>query len=315
MKNFERILVILDPKHEKHIEIDKAIEIASRSRASVDVVIFQHSSELPRLKTSGQIDELKQTIETALSERVVEVLNQLKTDHINVSVRVEWCEHMAVTAIDLVKKYHYDLLVKTPNRVSPLGRLVSRPTDWNILRTCPCSVWIVKPENESRNGILAAVDLDDDDIESHNAKNNSMTVRVVEQANYLSKLFDQKLEIINAFPALPVAAHVQFVSVFENDYLQQVERERRRSLENLLSSMGITEQNCHVFAGEASQVIVNYTESNQCSLLVLGTNARDGLSGLLTGNTAESIISQVECDILVVKSADFTAPSLAEFVN
>jgi nucleotide-binding universal stress UspA family protein len=44
----------------------------------------------------------------------------------------------------------------------------------------------------------------------------------------------------------------------------------------------------------------------------MGTVARTGIDGLFMGNTAESIIGQLDCSILTVKPPGFTSPVTLE---
>jgi nucleotide-binding universal stress UspA family protein len=43
-------------------------------------------------------------------------------------------------------------------------------------------------------------------------------------------------------------------------------------------------------------------------LVVMGTVARTGISGLIIGNTAEAILDQLMCSVLAVKPPGFTSP-------
>ena len=43
-------------------------------------------------------------------------------------------------------------------------------------------------------------------------------------------------------------------------------------------------------------------------LIVMGTVARTGLSGLFMGNTAEEILRSVDCSVLAVKPEGFVTP-------
>lgn len=47
-------------------------------------------------------------------------------------------------------------------------------------------------------------------------------------------------------------------------------------------------------------------------LVVMGTVARAGLSGFITGNTAEMIINNINCSLLVVKPEGFITPVTLE---
>jgi len=40
----------------------------------------------------------------------------------------------------------------------------------------------------------------------------------------------------------------------------------------------------------------------------MGTVARTGVPGFITGNTAESILNQLECSVLAIKPAGFVTP-------
>ncbi len=43
-------------------------------------------------------------------------------------------------------------------------------------------------------------------------------------------------------------------------------------------------------------------------LLVMGTVCRTGVPGFLIGNTAESVLQQVDCSVLAVKPEGFVTP-------
>ncbi|MFA5700357.1 MAG: universal stress protein, partial [Desulfuromonas sp.] len=69
----------------------------------------------------------------------------------------------------------------------------------------------------------------------------------------------------------------------------------------------------HLPKGPGKKMIPQLAEKLQVDLVVMGTVARTGISGLLIGNTAEAILDQLTCSVLAVKPADFkTEISLAE---
>lgn len=43
-------------------------------------------------------------------------------------------------------------------------------------------------------------------------------------------------------------------------------------------------------------------------LVVMGTVGRTGIPGFIIGNTAETILNQIECSVLAVKPAGFVTP-------
>ena len=61
----------------------------------------------------------------------------------------------------------------------------------------------------------------------------------------------------------------------------------------------------HLIKGDPSTVIPRVAKSQKIDLIVMGTVCRTGLPGLIIGNTAESILNQVNCSVLTVKPRGF----------
>jgi hypothetical protein len=64
--------------------------------------------------------------------------------------------------------------------------------------------------------------------------------------------------------------------------------------------------------GDPGTVITKLADEQQIDLLVMGTVARTGVSGMFMGNTADSILRQVTCSVLAVKPAGFKSPVTLE---
>ena len=64
----------------------------------------------------------------------------------------------------------------------------------------------------------------------------------------------------------------------------------------------------HIIQGEAKTEIPALVKSLGAELVVMGTVARSGVPGLLIGNTAESILNQLECSVLALKPEGFKSP-------
>jgi nucleotide-binding universal stress UspA family protein len=64
----------------------------------------------------------------------------------------------------------------------------------------------------------------------------------------------------------------------------------------------------HILRGAASKVIPETARRLQADLVVMGTVARTGIVGVVIGNTAESILSQLHCSVLALKPDGFVSP-------
>jgi len=92
---------------------------------------------------------------------------------------------------------------------------------------------------------------------------------------------------------------------------------RRRWLENLVKSyggkadtnaVGILEPQLHVIKGSAKNVVPAMAHELAVDLVVMGTVARTGTAGFFMGNTAESVLAQLDCSVLTIKPPGFTSP-------
>jgi universal stress protein E len=54
--------------------------------------------------------------------------------------------------------------------------------------------------------------------------------------------------------------------------------------------------------------ILDHIERHDVELLVMGTVARRGIPGLITGNTAERLLPRIPCSVLAVKPEGFKSP-------
>ena len=64
----------------------------------------------------------------------------------------------------------------------------------------------------------------------------------------------------------------------------------------------------HLIKGSGRKVIPALVRSAKADLVVMGTVARTGIPGYFMGNTAELVLSQIDCSVLAVKPTGFVTP-------
>jgi nucleotide-binding universal stress UspA family protein len=60
--------------------------------------------------------------------------------------------------------------------------------------------------------------------------------------------------------------------------------------------------------GKPDNVIPEFVVSEGIDVLVMGTLARAGISGVLIGNTAERVLRKLPCSVLTLKPDGFVSP-------
>ena len=68
----------------------------------------------------------------------------------------------------------------------------------------------------------------------------------------------------------------------------------------------------HMQKGSARKVLPELARELKVDCVVMGTVARTGVSGLFMGNTAETILDQLECSVLAIKPPGFVTPVTLE---
>lgn len=72
------------------------------------------------------------------------------------------------------------------------------------------------------------------------------------------------------------------------------------------------EAEVHLEYGAAYSHILTLIEGHDVDLLVMGTVARAGVAGFITGNTAERLLSHIPCSVIAVKPTGFNSPVTLE---
>ncbi|MGM0858940.1 MAG: universal stress protein [Pseudomonadota bacterium] len=64
----------------------------------------------------------------------------------------------------------------------------------------------------------------------------------------------------------------------------------------------------HVVPGIPDRDLPKMAETIKADLVVMGTVARTGIAGVIMGNTAEAVLSQLNCSVLAIKPDGFESP-------
>ena len=100
-------------------------------------------------------------------------------------------------------------------------------------------------------------------------------------------------------------------------YVEQVKLRYQGSLDGLMRTVtGKLEHEAatylnpvtHLMKGWASREVPALAKQISADVLVMGTVSRTGVPGFIMGNTAETILRQIDCSVLAIKPPDFKTP-------
>lgn len=107
-----------------------------------------------------------------------------------------------------------------------------------------------------------------------------------------------------------IAAGSSVVSTCTDDLVEQSQRQAADDVSRLIATAPASGAPIatHVVEGVAGEIIPDLVQRLGIGILVMGSLARTGISGLLIGNTAERVLSSVEASVLAVKPPGFESP-------
>lgn len=178
-----------------------------------------------------------------------------------------------------------------------------RLTDWELLRYSPAPVLLVKtPDAYRRPVILSAVD------PSHaRAKTSKLDEKIVEVSTLLRRTLHGTLHAVHCYDPFPISSTPSDIlsSRAASQIGKEQERLARQRLRKATSRAGITTKRQHVSCAFPQGAIQSTASKVGASIVVMGAVSRTGFKRLLIGNTAERVLDDLSCDVLVVKPPHF----------
>jgi nucleotide-binding universal stress UspA family protein len=175
-----------------------------------------------------------------------------------------------------------------------------RLTDWELLRRSPVPILLVKrPAPYRRPSVLAALDPD----HTFN-KPPRLDADILAFACAITAALRGSLHAVYAYAAVAPSDIAQTPAA-----IAALTTATRRSadiaakkLARATRGSGIAKAHRHVVGRHVPDAIEQVARENRSAIVIMGAVARSGLKRLLIGNTAERVLDQLSCDVLLVKS-------------
>jgi len=210
-----------------------------------------------------------------------------------------------IEVIKAVVKQKFDVLVKAPHHRGIVAGVLFGNAELNLMRKCPCPVWVIKPGKKKQiRKIVAAVDLVD-----NRQKSKNLSEEIVELAVGVAEREGAKVAVVFAWQH-PFESHVKarIESAEYDNIVKAVKESGKEKLERLVSLYPDVDISSHLVNGTPDKAILKFVEKNDVDLLVMGTLSRAGVPGLLIGNTAEAILNTANCSVVTMKPEGFESP-------
>ncbi len=306
MYPFHNILVVIDSAEPEQPVLDRAVDYALKHQAELTVVdSVPEFRWAQKLVLSAEAEHLPELLAREKSERLRKLVAPIRRRGLKITHRVL----MGRSSLEITKqvlRHKHDLVMKAAKGQHSRQTGFLGTTAQGLLRNCPCTIWLLKPEHRGPfQRALAAVDARPNDLD-----HAELNFRILQLASEYCTDESIPLDVISACGIEGDAYLGNYALTDEyRSMVASLRAENQQNLNLLISRFkSMPPKNVHLLHGEASTEIPAFQVRNGVDLLVLGTVARSGISGFFLGNTAEVILNKVECSVLAVKPAGFVSP-------
>jgi universal stress protein E len=311
MEKISKILSVIDPTVEEQPGLRRAAWLAKNSGAELELLVCYYNEYLSgdRLFDSPSLEKARGEVIANQEKHLEELAQPIRKDGVVVTTTATWDHPLYEGIVRHAVSSGADIVVKDTHHHSAVTRALLTNTDWNLIRTCPTPLWLVKPrELADRPVIVAAID----PMHQHD-KPAALDDLILQ----LSKLLGDKVSgDVHAFhsydPRIAVAtatanAYIP-VSLPFDEIEQQMHEDHEKRFNEITSFHGIDEDHSHLVAGLTHEELPAIADNLEADVVVMGAVARNRWKRLFIGATAERTLEHLPCDLLIIKPDWFQTP-------
>lgn len=307
--NIQHMLVVIDPNSEDDQPDLRRAEnlVAHFSGARITLFLCDYNAALDGgiLFDSKGLEQARESLIAHHSQRLEKMARPLRQQGVSVDIQAIWGKRLDRHVLRAVQEHKPDLVLKTTHHRSALKRLLLTNSDWQLIRHCEVPLWLVKRADGEMTDICASVD------PLHEAdKPAALDLKLIAIARSLSESVKSRMHIAHCYNPLPrTLAFDASIVVDYDSYASEIRKRHGEALETLANENDIAPSSRHLLTGYPEEAIPEFIEKQGISLLVMGAISRSRIDTALLGHTAERLLDDCPCDVLVIKPEGFVDPS------
>jgi universal stress protein E len=246
--------------------------------------------------------QLEQNLRQKAIRRLEAIADRLRLHSIKVSVSAEWDYPAHEAIVRRAQAIKADLIVAAVHSGRHRMPWLLRLVDWELIRLSPIPVLLVKNPRPYRHpAVLAAVD------PTHaNHKPLQLDREILRRGTALCTYLHGTLHAVHAYARFPVSVLPEVLAPGILETMEEeAERLAQKRLDQIVRPARIARSRRYLLARQPIEAIAEAVRKSRSAIVVMGAISRSGFRRLLIGNTAERILDDLTCDIMVIKPAKF----------
>jgi len=303
-----RILVtVKDPSATAPAAVAKAGQLARALGAHVELF---HALTAPLMidaysSLSGALTEIEDATGARALAHLEKMTVPLRRGGIAVTTAVEWDYPAHEAVLRRAGRIRADLIVADRHAGQHAFPSILKLTDWELLRLSRVPVLLVKTAGVYRKPvILAALDPG-----RSYSKPASLDRRILTASGLFAEQLHGTMHAVHAY--VPISEPILATGILDEGTLAAVESDAvakaTSRFERALRNTRIPARRRHLVAQHPIEAIDTTAREIGSAIVVMGAVSRSGLKRFVIGNTAETLLDRLDCDLLILKPYGFAA--------
>ncbi len=311
MRHVSKILAVIDPTVQDQPAMRRAAWLASATDAELELLVCYYNEYLSgdRLFDSPSLEKARAEIMAVQSEHLEELAEPLRKGGVRVTTAAIWDHPLHDGIVRHAVTIAADIVVKDTHHHSAIARALLTNTDWNLIRSCPMPLWLVKPNVFGDvPAFIAAID----PMNEHD-KPAALDDEILQLCKMLEDRVGGEVHAFHSYdPRIAVAtatanAYIP-VSLPLDEIEQQMREDHQKRFGEITSFHGLDDDKAHLVSGLTHEELPLLAEKLDAAVVVMGAVSRNRWKRIFIGATAERTMEHLPCDLLIVKPDWFRTP-------
>ena len=311
MRKISKILAVVDPTAKDQPAVGRAAWLAKSSGAELDLLVCYYNEYLSgdRLFDSPSLEKARLEVIQSHEKHLETIAEPIRAKGVVVTTSAIWDHPLYEGIVRHAAESGSDIVVKDTHHHSAVTRALLTNTDWNLIRTCPMPLWLVKPQGLAEVPVFVAAI---DPMHQHD-KPAALDDEILHVGKAISRQVHGELHAFHSYdPRIAVAtatanAYIP-VSLPFDEIEQQMHEDHQKRFSEITEFHKLDADKSHLVAGLTHEELPLIADKLKADVVVMGAVARNRWKRLFIGATAERTLEHLPCDLLIIKPDWFQTP-------
>lgn len=311
MQSIDKILCVVDPTTSVQPAMHRAAWLANNVGAELDLFVCYYSEYLSgeRFLDAPSLRKARAEVVSRNLDYLNKIAEPLRSAGLTVQTNVVWDHPLYEGVVRHATETGAQIVFKDTHHHSAMDRALLTNTDWNLIRTCPVPLWLVKPSDLHKQPVFVAAI---DPTHEHD-KPASLDDCILGMTGLLAGKTSADMHVFHSFdPRIALATATANAYIPASLPYEEIEKDMRelhgRHFEKVLGSYEFDDDHKHLISGATHEELPAIAKKLGADVIVMGAIARNRWKRLFVGATAERTLEHLPCDLLIIKPDWFETP-------